>query len=120
MGSISPVVNDPSDTMFVYLTGRAVGGVFVMVGEAMGGGVGRIGVVAGDVIEGARRVGGRGEVDSNTWCEWLGRTVEEVGLILEHGNAGDGESEYLQGGKEDTVDKEEETAEKEEITLIQK
>ncbi len=68
MGSISPVVDDPSDTMFVYLTGRAVGGVFVMVGR----GVGRIGVVAGDVIEGARRVGGRGEVASNTWCEWLG------------------------------------------------
>ncbi len=72
MGSNSPVVNDPSDKMFVYLIGRAVGGVFVMVGEAMGGGVGRIGVVAGGVIEGARRVGGRGEVDSNTWCEWLG------------------------------------------------
>ncbi len=70
MGSISPVVDDPSDTMFVYLTGRAVGGVFVR--ETMGVGVGRIGVVVSDVIEGARRVGGRGEVDSNTWCEWLG------------------------------------------------
>ncbi len=46
--------------------------------------------------------------------------MEEVGLILEHGNAGDGESEYLQGGKEDRVEKEEETAEQEEITLIQK
>ncbi len=53
MGSNSPVVGDPSDEMFVYLIGRAVEGVFVMVGEAMGGGVGRIGVVAGDVIEGA-------------------------------------------------------------------
>ncbi len=88
--SNSPVVDDPSDKMFVYLIGKAVGGVFVMVGEAMGGGVGRFGVVAGDVIEGAGRVGGRGEVDSNTWCGWLGRTVEEVGLILEHGSAGVG------------------------------
>ncbi len=40
--------------------------------------------------------------------------MEEVGLILERGNAGDGESEHLQGGKEDTVEKEEETAEQEE------
>ena len=75
MGSNSPVVGDPSDEMFVYLIGRAVEGVFVMVGEAMGGGVGRIGVVAGDVIEGAGRVGGRGEVDGNTWCGWLTRNI---------------------------------------------
>ncbi len=40
MGSSSPVVDDPSDKMFVYLIGRGVGGVFVMVGEAMGGAVG--------------------------------------------------------------------------------
>ncbi len=64
--------------------------IFVMVGEAMGGGVGRIGVVAGDVIEGAGRVGGRGEVGSNTWCGWLGKTVEEVGfgrvLVMERVN----------------------------------
>ncbi len=41
----------------------------------MGGGVGRIGVVAGDVMEGAGRVGGRGEVDGNTWCGWATRNI---------------------------------------------
>ena len=51
-----------------------------MVGEAMGGGgVDRIGVVAGDVVEGAGRVGGRGEVGGNTWCGWLGRQWKKWG-----------------------------------------